>query len=50
MFAAKAFVPLFISVILTALDALGIDRAMSIEQALTLLLTAIIVYLVPDKK
>lgn len=49
MMYAKAFVPLFVSVILTGLDALGVDRAMSTEQALTLLVTAIIVYLVPNK-
>lgn len=47
---AKALVPLGVSIILTGFAALGIGPEMTVEQAVTLLITSILVYFVPNKK
>jgi len=47
---AKAVVPLIVSVLLTVTGAVGVTPEMTMEQALTLLVTTILVYIVPNKK
>ena len=46
----KALVPGAVLLVLTALGAVGITGDMTVEQAVTLLATAILVWLVPNKK
>jgi hypothetical protein len=54
MFYAKALVPLLVTPILLLLERIGITPDMTIEQAvnfvLTMGITALLVYLVPNKK
>lgn len=46
---AKAIVPLVVSALLTVLGMMNITGDMTLEQALTLLITAVLVYFVPNK-
>jgi len=50
LYFAKALVPLIVSAILTILGGIGLTPEMTLEQAITLALTSIIVYFVPNKK
>lgn len=45
----KAIVPLVVGGILVALGAIGITGQMTVEEALTLAVTAALVWLVPNK-
>jgi hypothetical protein len=47
---SKAFVPLVVMGILSLFAAVGISGEMTVEEAITLLVTAGLVYLVPNKK
>lgn len=46
---AKALIPLVVMVILVPLAAIGLRPEMSIEEALTLLVTSGLVWLVPNR-
>jgi ADP-heptose:LPS heptosyltransferase len=46
---AKALVPLVVTAVITALGVFGLTPQMSLEEALTLIATAILVYFVPNK-
>ena len=46
---AKALVPVIVAIILPAIAFLGLTPEMSIKEGLTLLVTAGLVYLVPNK-
>ena len=45
----KAFVPLGVAVVLGLLSAVHITGSMSVSDAVTFLITSIVVYLVPNK-
>ena len=47
---AKALVPIGVMAVLAFLSNLGITRTMSVEEVVTLLFTAGLVWLVPNKK
>ena len=46
----KAIVPLIVAGVLALLGNLGITGSMSVEQVVTFVVTAVAVYLVPNKK
>jgi len=54
MIYAKAFVPLLVTPVLLLLETIGIAPDMTIEEAVTFIITmvatAVMVYLVPNKK
>lgn len=47
---AKALVPLFVSIALCAFDYVGVGPEMTVETAVTLLVTSGLVWLVPNKQ
>lgn len=47
---AKAMMPLLVSVGLTGLAAIGVGPEMTVSDAVTLLITAGLVYIIPNKK
>lgn len=46
----KAFVPLVVAAILTALAAVGLSENMTLGDAVTFIVTSALVYLIPNKK
>lgn len=47
---AKALVPVVVVIVLAGLTQLGVQEDMSVKEAITLLVTAGLVWLVPNKK
>lgn len=47
---AKALVPTVVSVILIILGQFGVTPEMTLEQVVTLAVTSVLVYLIPNKK
>ena len=47
---AKAIVPVVVMGVLSLFSMVGIDEAMTVEQAVTLAVTSILVYAVPNKE
>ena len=46
----KAIVPVVVMGVLGLFAAIGVDGAMTVEQAVTLLVTSVLVYWVPNKE
>ena len=46
----KAYVPAGVALLLLVLNQFGISKEMSVEDVLTLLVTSVAVYFVPNKK